>query len=258
MTTGEALFGQSVRQGEAVWLSEEADISLLDKATRFGIRASGHSFAGRQDPLTWHNWESMIETAATEAVARSASLLVVDSFAALARVDPEQENDAGAISQKMAALSAATSKGLAVLLLHHSNVSGRPRGSTAFEGSADIVVRLNLRCQTISLKSVSRFAPIELSGRLDGDNAPQPLAAVPDGTQDRSPRLSETDELLWQALKEAGHKGITYSELHRKPGSSRFSAMRRLEAWQATQRVDYSGTGVKGDPKRWFLTDSVR
>ena len=222
MTTGEALLGQPVRRGEAVWLSEEADITLLDKARRFGIRETGHSFAGRQDPLTWRNWESMIEIAATEAVARSASLLVVDSFAALARIGPEYENDGGAIAQKMAALSAATGKGLAVLLVHHSNATGRPRGSTAFEGSADIVVRLKLRSQTISLKSVSRFAPVELSGRLDRENAPPQLAAVPDGAQDLLPRLSETDELLWQALKEAGRKGITYGELHEKPGLSRF------------------------------------
>jgi hypothetical protein len=126
-------------------------------------------------------------------------------------------------------LTAATGRGLAVLLLHHCNVSGRPRGSSAFEGSADIVVRLKLRSQTISLKSVSRFAPIELSGRLDGDNARPTLVAVPDRADDRSPRLSQTDELLWQALKQAGRKGITYSELHRTPGLSRFKAMPRLQ-----------------------------
>jgi hypothetical protein len=257
MTTGEPLLGQPVEPGQAVWLSEEADVSLLHKATRFGISESGHSFAGRQDRLTWCEWESMIETAAAEALERSARLLIVDSFAALARLDPEHENDAGAIAQKMAALSAATRRDLAVLVLHHSNANGRPRGSTAFEGSADIVVRLKRRAETITLKSASRFTPVELTGRLENNNPQPQFKAVANSTEHTSPRTPEND-LLWQALNEAGREGITYAELDDQPGLSRFMAMRRLRAWRANNLVDCRGGGVKGDPRRWFIVDSVR
>ena len=156
----------------------------------------------------------------------------------------------------MAALSAATRRGLAVLVLHHSNANGRPRGSTAFEGSADIVVRLKRRSETISLKSASRFTPIELSGRLDDHNPRPQLNAVPNSTEQAS-HWSPNDR-VWQALEQAGHEGITYGDLDDKPGLSRYIAMRRLKAWQANKLVDYKGGGVRGDPRRWFIVDSVR
>jgi hypothetical protein len=181
--------------------------------------------------------------------------LVIDTFTGLAGLGPELENDAAAVTQKLAALCSATGAGLSVLVLHHANASGRPRGSTAFEGTADIVARMTQKRDIIKLDTSSRFTSVRLTGTLDGKPT---LHVIAESSPPTPPSLSATDQRLREVLRAAGASGITHREIGSQPGLSINMSKRRLRNWMEHGWVDYHGGGVKSDPKRWYLTDSVR
>ena len=82
-----------------------------------------------------------------------------DTFPGLAQLGNEQENDAGAIGERLRPLQEAAGQGLAVLFLHHMNGYGQPRGSKAFRGVVDITICFHRTRQSeqFRLESESRF-----------------------------------------------------------------------------------------------------
>ena len=96
-------------------------------------------------------------------------MLVIDTFPGLAGLRGEEENDAGAVGERLHPLQVAAGEGLAVLFLHHMNGQSQPRGSKAFRGIVDISLRLERKKNAIWLKTESRFAtdlPATVEGRL--------------------------------------------------------------------------------------------
>jgi hypothetical protein len=61
-----------------------------------------------------------------------------------------------------------------------------------------------------------------------------------------------TEELLWDAVLQAGQQGVTYAALDRLDGLSRDIAKKRLPRWRTEKRVGRDGTGDKNDPYRWY------
>lgn len=89
-------------------------------------------------------WEELILRAGAEGHRLGLDALVVDTFAAFARLKGSEENDAGAIGSRMNPLRrVAQTYDLGVVLIRHSGKDGSPRGSSAFEAEADICVTLS-------------------------------------------------------------------------------------------------------------------
>jgi hypothetical protein len=88
-------------------------------------------------------WERLIRQAGAETKRLGFDVLVVDTFAVFARMKSTEENDSGAVGDRMRVLRLVAQKyGLAVVLIRHAGKDGTPRGSSAFEAEADICVTI--------------------------------------------------------------------------------------------------------------------
>ena len=67
----------------------------------------------------------------------------MDTFTVFACLKGSEENDSGAIAERMRVLGlVAQVYDIAVVLIRHAGKDGTPRGSSAFEGVADICVTI--------------------------------------------------------------------------------------------------------------------
>jgi hypothetical protein len=89
-------------------------------------------------------WESLIRYAGAEINHLGFDALVVDTFSVFARRKGSEENDAGAVADRMRTLRLIAQRhNIAVVLIRHAGKDGTPRGSSAFEAEADICVTLS-------------------------------------------------------------------------------------------------------------------
>jgi hypothetical protein len=89
-------------------------------------------------------WERLIREAGAETKRLGFDVLVVDTFAVFARLKGSEENDSGAVGDRMRVLRLVAQRyGIAVVLIRHAGKDGTPRGSSAFEAEADICVSIS-------------------------------------------------------------------------------------------------------------------
>jgi hypothetical protein len=254
LETGEPFLGRTTTGASALLVTEEDQGSLRERAGRFGLFAIRSEYLDRSSSVG-HDWSALIAGATEWALAKEHRLLVIDTFPGLAGLGDEQENDAGAITSRLRPLQVAAGAGLAVLFLHHMNNASQPRGSKAFRGVVDTSIRFlrrpkscsfRLETETRSTTSLSRNLRAELVRADDGW-----FYRALDGAGSTEAPGRTTDELLWQALQQAGRHGITYQELDLSEGLSVDIAKRRLPSCNGT-RVSRDGTGKKSDPYRWY------
>jgi AAA domain len=260
METGEPFLGQTIEQGSALLITEEDDAALRARAGLFGLLELESEYVGRSSGVLSPEWPDLVTDATDHARENGHRLLVIDTFPGLAGLHDEQENDAGAISERLRPLQAAAGKGLAVLFLHHMNGQGQPRGSKAFRGIVDTSIRFLRRGKTSAfrLEAESRFptsTPSTLRGSLV-QSADRWIYTRVDGKDDSRidarANAINVDERLRQALVRAGADGITYAEFDRIEGLSRDKAKKRLPRLYDEKEVSRSGEGTKRDPYRWL------
>jgi hypothetical protein len=116
-------------------------------------------------------WPELIAGTTEWALETGARMLVVDSFATLAGLQAEHENDAAAVTNALKPLEDSAGKGLAVLFLHHANRQGRARGSTAFGAAADIAIQLVSKKNTHFVLQTEEPLP-QLAGKAGGKASP--------------------------------------------------------------------------------------
>lgn len=255
LDTGAPFLGRPTRRTSALLVTEEDDTVLRNRAELFGLSESKSELVGRADSLLL-DWQGLVEIAAKEALQRGHQLLVFDTFAGLAGLQDEQENDAGAITARLRPLREAAAQGLAVVFLHHMNGYGQPRGSKAFRAGVDISIRLfrqPVTSRMIRLEGEGRFpglTPAKLYGELVMDNAPWSYRLRED-TKAR-PAGAATNQLLMQALHDAEQGCLTYGDLDRLEGLSADIGKKRLPKWHKQGRVGRRGRGTKTDPYCWY------
>lgn len=265
MTRGDRFLGRATARSTAVLVSEESAILLRERAAQFGLLDADGLVASRGTGVLGLPWEELISQAAAAAHDVGHRLLIVDTLAGLSRLAAEHENDAAAVVERLRPLQEAAGSGLAVLAVHHTVKNGSSvRGSSAFSGTADVVIRLtsNKHERRVTLRSESRYdgTPVELHAKLIK------AADCWFYEQTRTRHASTTSagqkgtsvgERLRAALRAGSSTGLTYAELKTGHGISESTAKELLPAWYPT-KVARHGKGVKGDPYRWFLPDSVR
>lgn len=139
-----SFLGRAISGGPVLLASEEGDGTLAPKLR--GLPTERVRVLNRDACWPKPSWSALIASATTEAAARGAVLLVIDSMAFWAAFEPERENDAGATQAIMDALDEASRTGLAVLLIHHqrkapgANHGTGVRGSGALTGAVDVVI----------------------------------------------------------------------------------------------------------------------
>lgn len=253
LADGGPFLGRETTRTTALLVTEEDDSVLRQRAELLGLLEVGGAYISRSTGVGRHSWPDLVSAATDQAILDGHSLVVFDTFAGLAQLGGEQENDAGAVSERLRPLQTAASMGLAVLVLHHMNGYGQPRGSKAFRGIVDIEIRFHRdKSNAFRLTTDSRY-PTSSAAVLHGNLVKGPgLWSYEAKATDASRSHANTDELLRAALADAGAKGLTYEEVDMLPDLSRDKAKRRFPGWLENGRIQCEGSGTKNEPFRWI------
>jgi hypothetical protein len=257
MESGAPFLGRATRSATALLVTEEHEVTLRPRAERLRLLELRSEFVGRSEGVFRVDWPRLIDEAGTHALRSGHDLLVIDTFTGLAGLGAEEENDAGAITERLHPLQAAAGEGLAVLFLHHLNKNGQPRGSSAFRGVTDTAIRMHRDRgkKQFSLTVESRFASApSLKGTLIESDEGTSYIDVDERKGLKQPIEANggTQDPLFDALRNAGRAGLSYEEIRAIPGLSVYRAKRRFPGWYEEQKIHREESGVKGAPYRWF------
>jgi hypothetical protein len=255
---GRDFLGKPTRHSSVVYLSEQSPATFREALRRADL-------LDRDDfrVLFWRDtigarWSDVVRAARDEAKRFGAKLLVVDTLPQFAGVRGDAENNAGAALEAVAPLQeVAAVDGLAVIILRHERKGGGDvgdsgRGSSAFAGAVDVVLRLRrsegaARPGIRVLDALSRFDQtpdtlvIELTdagfvalGDTEAVAAEEARAAV----LEAAPRSEE------DAIREADL--LLAAEVKRTVGQG------AIREYLDAGRLCRTGEGKKGDPFRYW------
>jgi hypothetical protein len=207
-------------------------------------------------------WDKLI-AAATEVCKReSFEVLVVDTFAGLSGLRGTEENNVGDILKKMAPLKVAAQKhGIAVVVARHAGKDGKGRGSSIFEGEADIVLTLG-RPEGNHNKKIRVLEGI---GRHDDIPARTTIELTNDGYvslgDDDKVAFNKAVEALKDAVPHDPDKAMAEEAIL---GDAAFEGISRTTARSALNRlmdqgdnpIKREGEGKKGKPYRYWQPPS--
>jgi hypothetical protein len=266
MKSGGHVAGLPVAPAKVLVLSEESPEHWLQRSRNFDYTSHVawfcRPFAGKPTPQQWLQFLDHIFTLHQHL---GLQLLVIDPLATF--LPGRDENNAALMMEFLAPLQKLTRAGLAVLLLHHPRkdaaADGRAaRGSGALTGFADILIEMHWvgspadTDRRRSLLSWSRHpvTPRQLVLELDADGAnytnlgdlPAFAASVGqislhDILADAPRKLTRQDILdLWPA----------------RPHRPDEATIRRwLDKAVQAGSISCCGTGIKGDPFRYWLPE---
>jgi hypothetical protein len=234
-----------------VVLTEEPPATVVEKLERFGIGPDAPlSILTRADAPGRPSWDDVVAAAVAEAGRIGAGLVVIDTLAFWAALPPDAENSAGAMTEALRPLLAATGRGLAVLCLHHVNKAHNElRGSTAIGAAADIIVTVTREPESPCrrrLEAVGRFSecPTEpVLVELENDRyvalgTPGDVAA------------EERERAVREALP-AEPPGLTQKELAEAMGIPQQRVAEVLSALLARGLAVRTGHGTRSSPYRY-------
>jgi hypothetical protein len=255
---GRDFMGRPTRRSPIVYLSEQSPATFREALRRADL-------LDRDDfrVLFWHDaigtpWPAVIQAARTEASRIGARVLAVDTLGQFAGVKGDAENNAGAALEAVAPLQeAAAVDGLAVIILRHERKGGGDvgdsgRGSSAFAGAVDVVLRVRrseggARPGIRVLDALSRFDQtpdtlvIELTDA--GYVALGDTGAVA-AEEARVAVLAAAPQTEEEALREA--ELVLAADVKRTVGQA--AIREHLEAG----RLCRAGEGKRGDPFRYW------
>lgn len=257
MESGSPFLGRKTRRATALLLTEEHPVTLRQKSEQLDLLTLGSEFLSRADGVFGLEWQALIEQATEYALEQGHELLVIDTFSGLAGLRSEEENDAGAITERLRPLQVAAGEGLAVFFLHHVNKQGGTRGSSAFSGQADATIRMERKKRRTDFRLLieSRCAPPHaLRGKLSRTSDGLDYVVLDDEGAPSEPRVRtlSSDERLLQILRDAYPVGVTYEEIDAIDGLSRDLAKKRFPGWYRERKINRYGRGTKCNPFRWY------
>jgi hypothetical protein len=255
LATGDAFLGLPTRKTRALLLTEESELTIREKAERFGLPPFLEVLCLGQ--VAGRPWAEVARLAASHAHACGAELVVIDTFTAFSGFREDQENQAGAVLQAIEPLRVAASNGLAVLVVVHERKSGGShgeaiRGSGAMLGEVDIAIsvdRSDLGPNVRSLDTISRFfaTPSRLLIELDETGRGYRVRG-----EAATARAQCDNETIVSALARLGGEAdiVTLAAETSIPDRT---LRRRL---QALEGVESCGAGKRGAPERFRLIPS--
>src|SRR5215216_5751130 len=141
--SGEDFAGFSTTPAKYLYLTEQGN-NFAEALRESGLeRHPEHIKIVQFKDLPGAEWEELIMKAGVETKRLGLDGLIVDTFAVFARLKGSEENDSGAVAERMRVLRfVAQTYDIAVVLIRHAGKDGTPRGSSAFEAEADICITI--------------------------------------------------------------------------------------------------------------------
>jgi hypothetical protein len=166
---GGLFLGRPTRRVPVVYLTEEAGSTFRQALARAGLLESADLHILLRHDARGTKWPDVVAAAVEKCRETSAQLLIVDTLPDWAEMRGDEENNSGRALEAMQPLRDAAASGLAVVMLRHERKAGGPvgnstRGSSAFAGSADIL--LSLKPADGAAGTTRRL--LEGVGRFDG------------------------------------------------------------------------------------------
>ncbi len=262
---GRSFLGLDTRETGVLYLTEERKPTFREALKRVGLaRAKGLTILFRGESYEL-DWDAIATATLSKAREVNAQLVVVDTLSDWANLEGDDENSAGAAKAAMRPLERIASHGLAVVMVRHERKGGgevgdSARGSSAFGGSADILLSLRRaptpghptrRC----LQGVGRLSAVPPQLVLELQDAHY----VSLGSSADVDRAASRTAIL-EVLPNNADDGLTEHELRDRLGDdvSRSTLKRALAALKTEKVVDRRlGGGPNRRAYRYWRIDDV-
>jgi len=257
---GQEFIGLATRKAKVLYLTEQGNnfANALEKSGLVDAADALRIVQYRDLEGINSRWNNLINAATKVCIRDGFEVLVVDTFAGLSGLRGTEENNVGDILEKMVPLKVAAQKhGLAVIVARHAGKDGKGRGSSIFEGEADIV--LTFGRPEGKHKETARV----LEGIGRHDDIPSRITIeltdkgyVSQGSDDKI-EFNKAVEAIEEVTPHSPEKALTEKEILDNPafkGISRTTARKALEELreQGENPIKRKGKGVKGDPYRYW------
>jgi 5S rRNA maturation endonuclease (ribonuclease M5) len=237
MSQGIEFLGRHVCQGRVLYYSEMP--RWIDKGRRDKVLKDcdrGHIFIRNYSDvaMSGKDWPERVNVLESDCERHGIDMLIVDTASSWFEFTGDDENKSAAIRVAFAPLvRLADQQGVAVCVLHHvGHGSGRPRGSTAFEGIPDVLLTMERSETTGTNTLLVRGRLAESVGKITWswpDDAPEPIVhsdeVLPDDTDEDGKPL--VDRVL-EAVPYAPHSATRQQIEKEVGGSSAQRALKRL------------------------------
>ena len=276
LTHGRRFLDQATVQSSVLLLSEQSWASLQPAVRRAGLEGDPDLHILTRWDVPELSWPTTVQTAVDHALKVGAKLIIVDTFGPWAGLEGDSENDAGAVLAALEPVQAAAAKhALAFLLSRHDRKSGGSvglsgRGSSAFAGAADIVMRYRRpdgkgRATQRVIDALSRFSETPDSQIVERIVSASPMEGglaetfVSLGDARAVARQEARDLLLTELLPRSEADAVTLQELvesslERLARSTAQTVLKELSTAEDGQ-VKRIGSGKKNDAFRYFRTE---
>lgn len=255
---GRPFLGEPTTKTNVVYLSEQSPSSFDKQIALAGLRGlTGFSYLRLAD-ISGLEWPTIAEIAAQRCKDTAAGLLVVDTLSQFCGVRGDSENDAGPAHEAMLPLQKIGADGISNLNLRHGRKSGgevedAARGSSAFDGAADLI--LSLRKPDGNGPSNRRL--LKSSGRYQGETHDDLLIEMVDGvynsigTQEETV-ISDAKETVLTLAPTSEADAVTIAELADSTKISKVTVQRACDDLVRSGVLQRSGKGKRGSPyKHW-------
>ena len=146
---GDLFLGERTMQSPVVYLTEQPQGQFQPEyLVPAGCDAAPDLHVAEAWRMASRTWAEVVAAAGRRAEAVGARLVVVDTFARFAKLGPDAENDAGAVTAAIEPLQGLAGRlGVCVVVIHHDRKGGGAiydagRGSSALAGNVDVLMSL--------------------------------------------------------------------------------------------------------------------
>jgi hypothetical protein len=246
--------GEPTAKTNVVYLTEQA-ASSFDRAIGLaGLRGLvGFSYLRFTD-MCGFEWSRIADIAAQRCKETQAGLLVVDTLSKFCGVRGDSENDAGPAHEAMLPLEKIAADGVSTVNLRHGRKSGgdvedAARGSSAFDGAADLI---------LSLKNPGGNAPsnrrlLESRGRYQGETHDNLLIEMVDGAytaigSQEETVISDAKDAILSSAPTSETDALTIAELADSTKISKPTVQRACDELVRCGKLQRLGKGKRGSP----------
>ncbi len=160
---GEDVAGFGTTRARYLYLTEQGSNFALSLESSGLVAYPDHIGVVQFKDVSTLQWKNLITNAAACCKENRFDALVVDTFAKFAKLKGSEENESGPVLDRMRVLALEAQKhDIGIVMIRHAGKDGKARGSSAFEGEADIVVGIsrpegNHRPNIRKLEGIGRY-----------------------------------------------------------------------------------------------------
>jgi hypothetical protein len=263
LETGGTFCDHDIEPSKALFVTEESETRWADRRDRLGLKDHIEflirPFTGKP---RWDDWKAFLDYAVHLTKQGSYDLVVFDPLVNLWPV--KDENDASQVTAALMPLHQVADK-TSILLVHHTR-KGDGQEATASRGSGALTAFVD------TIIELRRYAPEDAKDRRrvltgfgrDDDTLQEIVVELGEegeyrtqGTRKDSKESQLTDAI--DKIMPVGPPGITFNEIKEKiPETMRIRSQKLFDRVSEGVSIGLwkcSGTGVKGDPRRYWKID---